>query len=62
MTGSLFAPVSCSPVLTSTLVPSHDDFLWRHWPVVRWRGFDKGSISVSEGVLGGSGSHPRPLL
>ena len=25
-------------------------------------GFDKGSISVSEGVLGVSGSHPYPLL
>jgi len=59
MTGSRFAPVSWSPVLPSTLVPSHDDFPWRHWPVGHWRGFDKGSISVSEGVLGSSASYLR---
>jgi hypothetical protein len=27
-----------------------------------WRRFDKGSIRVSEGVLGDSERHPRPLL
>jgi hypothetical protein len=34
----------------------------RYWPLEQRCGFDKGSISVSERVLGGSGSHPRPLL
>src|ERR1700736_75220 len=39
-----------------------DSAAWRHCPLGQRCGFDKGSISVSEGVLGGSGSHPRPLL
>ena len=30
---------------------------WRHWPLGQRCGFDKGSIGVSEGVLGVSESH-----